>query len=183
MNISDGEKLILLMLSDLYQKLELDGEIDPDFIKSALFNDQMWGISWKYTGIPFANDETPPEVSFVVDVLDMWDFIELSVERLSKEDREVLAEQADPFGRNPSFNGFDGNNEGREMSIARFLINDLERFQRFSGRDLNCHHPSLDMHMRMLEAFKPIRERTPGTPLGVESLVQILSEQTNPDNR
>ena len=44
MKISDGEKLIILMLSELYEKLGVDGEIEPDFIKSAIFSDQLGGI-------------------------------------------------------------------------------------------------------------------------------------------
>ena len=33
MKLSDGEKLIILMLSELYEKLGVEGEIEPDFIK------------------------------------------------------------------------------------------------------------------------------------------------------
>jgi len=40
MKITDGEKLILLMLSDLYERLGVEGEIEPEFIKSAIFSDR-----------------------------------------------------------------------------------------------------------------------------------------------
>ena len=71
MKISDGEKLIILMLSELYEKLGVDGEIEPDFIKSAIFSDQLWGIKWKYSGIPFEESEDRQIVKEVVDILDM----------------------------------------------------------------------------------------------------------------
>jgi len=37
--------------------------------------------------------------------------------------------EAELFGEHVVFTGFDGNNEGEYMSIARFLINELDRFR------------------------------------------------------
>lgn len=65
MKVTDGEKLILLMLSELYDKVGVEGEIEPDFIRSAIFNDKTWSIPWKYPGIPFEQQETPQVVNEV----------------------------------------------------------------------------------------------------------------------
>jgi len=72
MKLSDGEKLILFMLSELYEKLGIEGEMDPKFIKSAICSGNTWGLKWQYTGI-FDSGETKPElVTEVANILDMW---------------------------------------------------------------------------------------------------------------
>lgn len=183
MKISDGEKLIILMLSELYDKLNVKGEIDPEFLRSAIFNDQLWGVGWKYSGIPFETTETPRIVKEVTDILDMWNFVEHSYEELNEEEKATLAEKADPFRKDPKFRGFDGNNETDYMGTAMFLVNDLGRFERFKGRSFNCHHPSIDAHRRMLERFQPMRERLNFNPLSVVDLTELLNEQIPPSNR
>jgi uncharacterized protein len=115
MTLSDGEKLILLMLTDIYDKLGIDGETDPKFVRSAILNDMVWGLRWKYSGIPFERGENPPAVSEVVKILDMWRSIEQSYNALSDEDKRLVETEAEPFGKRVSFLGFDGNNESEHM--------------------------------------------------------------------
>jgi len=183
MKLTDGEKLIILMLTELYEKLQINGETDPDFLRSAIFHDHLWGIRWKYSGVPFEPGEDPPVVREVVDILDMWSFIEFAYAKLTDEQKKRLAEMAKPFGENPRFTGFDGNNESEYMSAAMFLVNQLDRFQEFKGRDFNCHHPSLDAHRRMLTVFEPIRASLAYGALSVEQLAKLLNERVHPSNR
>ena len=183
MKLTDGEKLIVLMLTDLYEKLGVEGEIQPDFIKSAIFNDHLWAVPWKYSGIPFERSDDPPVVREVVDILDMWSFIEHAYSELTEEQKEKLAKDAAPFGENPRFQGFDGNNESEHMSTAMFLVNELERFQEFQGRSFNCHCPSIDGHRRMLSAFEPIRVTLHAGPLSLGQLTKILRERMHPSRR
>lgn len=183
MKFTDGEKLIILMLSELHEKLDINGEIDPDFVKSAIFNDKLWGLRWKYPGIPFEAEDDPEIVKVVVDILDMWSFIEHSYQNLSDEDKHKLEEDAAPFGKDPKFQGFDGNNETEYMGTAMFVVNDLDRFEEFKGRSFNSHCPSIDSHQRMLSAFEPIRKKLTFEPLSVNELTTILKEKTHPSNR
>jgi len=44
MELSNAERLVLIMLSDLYKKLGVKGEIDPDFVQSAIFSSNLWGF-------------------------------------------------------------------------------------------------------------------------------------------
>ena len=85
MEIRSSEKLILVMLSEIYKKLEIDGEVNPDFIQSAIFSGNLWGLDWEYESLSDAQDKTPPKVKEVIDFLDMWDFVESSYENLSTE--------------------------------------------------------------------------------------------------
>lgn len=183
MRISDGEKLILLMLSELYDQLKIDGEIEPDFIRSAIFSNNIWAIPWKYSGIPFEDQEDPEIVKEVLDILDMWSFIEYSYGQLSEDDKAYLENEAAPFGKDPKFPGFDGNNESSYMGIASFIVNDLDRFEEFKGRNFNSHCPSLDGHERMFSVFKEIRKNMNFGPLSVDELARILKERIHPSRR
>ncbi len=182
MKLSDGEKLILLMLSDLYEKLGIVGEIDPEFIKRAIFDNQLWGINWKYSGIPFEETKDPDVVKEVVDILDMWQFIEGAYSRLTEEEKNKLAVDKEPLGKDPKFKGFDGNQETEYITAAMFLVNELDRFQIFKGRSFDSQPHSIGMHKRMLNAFKPIR-RTLTEPMSLEQLITVLREQIHPEHR
>lgn len=183
MNISDGEKLILLMLSELYDKLEVDGEIEPDFIRSAIYSDKMWSIPWKYSGIPFEEQETPEIVKEVLDILDMWSFIERSYGELSEKEKEFVEKEAVPFGKDPRFPGFDGNNETEYMGTASFLVNELDRFEEFKGRYFNSHCPSVESYKRMLTVYKTIMQKQDYQLLSAQNIVNILLERVHPENR
>lgn len=182
MKLSDGEKLTLLMLTELYEKLDVNGEIDPEFIRSAISSDKTWSIPWRYAGIPFEDQKTPPVVKEVLDILDMWSFIEYSYSRLNDEEKSTLGRMSDIFGKNPKFKGFDGNNETEYMSTAMFLVNDLDRFSEFKGRDFNSHMSVVDAYNRMLKIYAPIVDRNYHQPLTLDQLAEILNEQIHPSN-
>ena len=167
MELSGAEKLILIMLCEIYEKLEIKAEIDPKFVKQAIFANQTWGLGWKYSVVQESAD--PPIVGTVVDILDMWSMIESAYGKLSDGDKATLKREAAPFGENVQFEGFDANNEN-EYYVARFLIDDLERFSSFKGRSLNSHFPILHTHMRMLAVFKPIRKNLTDRSLNVAEL-------------
>lgn len=183
MKLSDGEKIIILMLTELHQKLQVDGEMEPDFLRSAIFNDMLWGIRWKYSGIPFSEAEDPEIVKEVLDILDMWSCIERSYARLDSTGKSSIKQGLGALGELPRFRGFDGNNESEYVGTTLFLVNELERFVEFKGRDFNCHHPSIDMHKRMLSAFEPLRRKFISTELSATQLLAILREQMHPSNR
>ena len=183
MKLSDGEKIIILMLTELYEKFQVDGEMEPDFLRSAIFNDKLWGIKWKYSGIPFSDSEDPEVVKEVLDVLDMWSSIERSYSELSVLEKDNLKKELGALGEAPRFRGFDGNNEGDYIGTALFLVNELDRFSEFKGRDFNCHYPSIDIHQRMLSAFEPIRRKFSLSQLSAGQLLIVLKEQVHPSNR
>lgn len=184
MKITDGEKLILLMLSELYDKLSVDGEIDSDFIRSAIFHDKTWSIPFEYPSIPFENKKIPDIVKEVLDILDMWSLIEYSYGKLKDEDKADLEKEAKSFEKDPKFQGFDGNQETDYMGTASFIVNQLDRFEKFKGRNFNSHSPRLDVYRRMFSVFKKIRDNTSFEPsLNAQQLAEILKEIVHPDHR
>ena len=175
MKISDSEKLILTMLSQIHQKLEIDNDIDPEFIEEAICTDNTWAISWKYNAIPFENIKTPPHVKKTIDILTMWNSIEGAYSKLSDDDKSKLEAIADLYdGRNLKFPGFGGNDECKYLNVAKFLTEKLGRFSSFKGRIINSHMPMLDLYSRMYSVFEPIKKKSPYEQMSVEQLGDIL---------
>lgn len=183
MKLSDGEKLIILMLADLHKALKIkDAEIDPAFISKAILYDKLWGINWEYHGIPFEKSEDPPALKETADFLDMWMFIEESYAKLSTADKKLLEKEAEPFGTHVIFPGFDGNNE-EHYGIARFLIKDMKKFEHFAKHELNSHSISVDAYRRMYRVFEPMRIHLGSRRLNAGELIAILKERTHPMHR
>jgi uncharacterized protein YfbU (UPF0304 family) len=181
--INDGERLLFMMLRDMYKSMKIKGEIDPDFVASAIYGGHYWGLEWQYNGLFHRHENVPATVTEVVDVLDMWSFLEAGCKKLSAAEKERLKKEAEPFGSTVTFVGFDGNNETERLSIARFLIDDLGRFSQFKGRDLNSHRPTVDAYNRMLHVFKDIRPTLVGRSLSVEEIISIFKAKAHPDYR
>ena len=79
------------MLSEIYEKLKIEGEIDPEFVRKAIYDESTWALAWKYPGIVGSSREsTPPVVKDVLDVLEMWEMLEHSYNRLQAADREKV---------------------------------------------------------------------------------------------
>ena len=179
MQLSDGEKLILTMLCEVYQHTGIKGEIDPQFVRETISGGHFWGLKWQYPGIFHDHEDSESTVSEVCDILDMWSFIENGYAELSSEDKLRLEKEELPF----KFPGFDGNNEGEHCEITRFLIDDLDRFQSFKGRDLNSHHPSIDGYRQMYSVFNPMRATLADSSLGASAIIEILKARIHPENR
>jgi hypothetical protein len=59
------------------------------------------------------------------------------------------------------------------------LINDLERFSSFKGRELNSHTARTATYRRMLRVFEPMRPNLVGRELGATEIIALL----HPDHR
>lgn len=179
--LSDGEKLILIMLCDLYKHLKVKSGVDPAFVEAAIHGGHYWGLKWQYPGIFHGHEDDKQLVTEVGDVLEMWFFIESGYGKLSKKDKDRVATEADPFGKDVRFRGFDGNNESEHYGVARFLIDKLERFTTFKRRDLNSHAPSIESYRRMLTVFGPMRSRLGiGGELNASQIIELLKARAHP---
>jgi len=176
--LSDGEKLITTMLADVIKGLNIETETNIDLVKNVIYGGHYWALGWEMPGLFHDHIDKRSRVSFVVNVLDMWDFLEEAFEKLDDDEKARLAEAADPFGKHVRFPGFDGNNETEYMSIARFLVDDLSRFSRFKDKkhDMNSHHPTLETYGAMYRAFEPIRKTLIfGKAMSVEQMAEVLN--------
>lgn len=130
---------------------------------------------WRYSGIfPEPEADTSPIVQEIADFMDMWARIEEAFKALAAPEQEAF--RADQDLMPPVFQGFDGNCEGEYQGVAGFMIEHLECFAEFAGRDLESHHPVVAGYRRILKAFRPIRERIDGTrTLTLGELRTVLS--------
>lgn len=176
---SDGEKLLVIMMRDLLKHLKVKGEIDLNFIGDVIWGGHYWAPKWDMTGLFHDMEDDPKDLTFVVDVLNMWRHIERAYAGLSKKDKAKLAKEAEPCGEHVAFCGFDGNMESSCFRIADFLVERMGRFSEFKGRDLNSHMPTVDDYRKMLRVFAPIRDRLDGADMNVDQLVQILRAKSS----
>jgi uncharacterized protein YfbU (UPF0304 family) len=183
LKLSDGEKLILLMLSEIHEHLQIKNGVDTKLVQSAIYSGNLWGLKWQLTGVFHDHEAAPEVIEEVVNVLDMWSFIESSYSRFSSDDKRMIEQEAKPFGQYVQFTGFDGNGEAEYISVARFLVDDLERFSSFKGRELNSHLPSLDAHRRMLGVFNRLRPTLTSGLLTATQVVELLKEKLHPERR
>lgn len=181
MKLSNPEKLILLMLSEIYDKLGLT-EVDTSLLRSAIYTENTWALDWEMQGVVGSESEPPPPlVHKVINYLDMWSFLEEAHNSFDAPTKDRVAQEAEPFGKHVRFPGFDGNNESEALSIAKILVNDMGRFSRFKGRDMNSHAPLLENYARMYKIFEPIRATLTGTQfLEPEHVIAILHAMRNP---
>ena len=173
-HLTDGDKLNFMMLRDIMKHLKIkDTEFDVDFVAETIYGGHYWAPTWEMQGLFHKDADRPADVDLVVNTLDMWDFIEGCIEKLTPEETERL--KAANRGHLPKFAGFDGNNETSLMIIARFIVEKMDRFSRFKKRDFNSHAPTAARYRRMTAAFGPIRATLGfGRHLGVDQIIELL---------
>jgi uncharacterized protein YfbU (UPF0304 family) len=176
MQISDSQKLILFMLTEIYEALEVKSEVDPAFIRDAIWANKTWTIGEMYPGIFNSNTGWPAVAREVADILDMWHIIEDSYSKLETHEKSSVEEKA---GRPIVFGGFDGNYERDHKSTAEFLTEKMGRFESFKGRIGDTHCEILGHYRRMCEVFKPLRtklaDRRPMPNLTADEIVGLVT--------
>ena len=172
-HLTAGDKLNFMLLSDIAKHLKVKSETNIDFVAESIYGGHYWAPAWEMAGLFHNHADRPADVTLVVNVLDMWDFIEERIEKLTPKEKERLKAANHDFL--PKFHGFDGNNEATLMSIALFLVEKMGRFSRFKGRDFNSHAPTAARYRRMAAAFEPIRATVGfGRPISVDQIIELL---------
>jgi uncharacterized protein len=174
MKLSDGEKLIIAMLCDIYKRQKIKGDIDPDFVRAAISGGHSWALEWQYPGVLHPHEDEEETVKEVVDVLDMWSILEGSLQKLPKPEKARVEKEAAPLGKKVKFLGFDGNNEAAHLGIAQLLIHHMDRFGRYKARQLNSHAQLLPGYRRMLNIFLPMRASLHEGRMSADQIIEVL---------
>lgn len=152
MEIRPVDKIMLVMLSEIYDALKIKGEIDTEFLREALFGGHSWAIEREMHGLTSAS-ETPTEaVKQVYDILDMHRVVEPSFRKLALAEKGKVTNPDDL-----DFAGFDGNNETEHFSAATFMIEKMGLYAEFKGRPLNSHRPTVGKALRQVRVFQRLR--------------------------
>lgn len=164
--MNNNERLILLNQYEILSRLEPDNEKHQHCIE-ILSN----GYEVLYSEVTDVLSE-PLSASmgeFVIDVLQMYRSITFSYDRLEDKGGITL--------RNVAFKGFDGNEEGKLYTFARFYLEDFNRFAELlenEHMDFNSHSNKVNKYSRMLEVWNELAERY-DAKLTVEQIQQILN--------
>jgi len=179
MKLSDGEKLILWMLSEIYDHLGIKSEIDPKFVRRAIHTGNAWGVKLEHSGI-FMDEHSGADVQETADIMQMWSAIEASYKRLAAGEKARVERETGLISDHITFDGFDGNEESSHMDVAQFFVEQLDNFQEFKDRPLNSHRKTLDEYRPMLCAFHDCRNSVGARGLlSAEHLIQILNASRN----
>ena len=73
MNLSDGEKLIITMLCDIYKSLNVKGDVDPELVRSSILSESRKWRADKIANDDGSSNRLAVEVS---QILEMWSAIE-----------------------------------------------------------------------------------------------------------
>jgi uncharacterized protein YfbU (UPF0304 family) len=176
MKLSDGEKLIIAMLAEIYKALRIKGEINPKFVMSAIYGGNLWGLAHQYSGLFGAEEKRPEVVTETINILDMWRSIEDDWKQLSKSEQNAVIAEIPGISKKPQFTGFDGHDEIEYVSVARFFVEDIGTFQKLKGRDLDSHHPTLRRYRAMYRVFEPMRATltSPEKTLSSAQMIEIF---------
>ncbi|MBU1348199.1 MAG: YfbU family protein [Alphaproteobacteria bacterium] len=182
MEVSQGEKLIIHMLSDLFEHLGVESELDPGFIKRAL-DGQSWAISSRY-GFTERGDRDDSVANEVGEILHMWRIIEETVEGFDEQQQTQLVELAPVFGKTVKFPGFDANASSGHYGTAVFLVKEDFGWDHFRGRNLNSHGAgTVEGHRRMRARFKEVMRQRNFEQLTPKDMASVLNERTHPENQ
>jgi uncharacterized protein len=174
MNLSDGEKLILVMLSEIYKHLKINHEINPDLVMSSIFSNQTWGLKWEYGELFNSPGENPPVVEETCNILNMYRALTPSFERLSPADQKRVIDESKPFDDYIKFQGFDFNNDPH-AGVLSYLVKDLKRYDELNGVALNSHSAlTLRTYRAMLKNYQPMIESYSTVGLNSDQIIQIL---------
>jgi uncharacterized protein len=174
MQLSDGEKLILVMLSEVYKHLKIKGEIDPDLVLTSIFSDKAWGLKWEYGGLFNNQEDNIPVVEETVDILNMYRLLTSSFEKLSEPEKKRVEAEVDVFKDYVKFQGFDANND-EHYGVVSYLVKDLRRFEELKDTYLNSHSiATLTTYRNMLQVFNTMGPTYPRDGLSADQIIQIL---------
>jgi uncharacterized protein YfbU (UPF0304 family) len=180
--LSDGERLILFMLTEIYQHFKIEGEVDPSFIADAVAGGHDWALESEYSGL-FPTADNDKDVHETHEILTMFRILENSLDNLSPADRKRVDEAVPPFdGNDLRFKGFDGNNDPH-IGIARFLVEKMGLYAEQKGRALDAHSSVLDSYRRMHDAYEPMLETLHTGTLTADQLIAILKARIHPSLR
>ena len=176
MEMTDVERLIFLMLSEINEKIGIESNILPDFITTTNLRDKQF---------PFIESSRNEKnllsiTKEVISILDMWIDIQRSHNSLTNEKREVLEINVPYIGNKPVFSGFNITYEKDYMELTQYLVGEIERFRKLWVSDFVSKTSTLNGYKRMLDVYMPIRKACPNKLLTLNQLCEILINKNEP---
>jgi uncharacterized protein len=172
--LTNGEKIILLLLSEIQEHLKLQNASRASQLREAIVSGNLWTVEDLFPEV-FDNIEiTKATANETREILAMWQRLEESFSRLPPTGKGWLAGTG-PQGKYAKFVGFSENYEIEQSQAAKFLVSVTEQFSYFKGRELNSHLPMLGQYRRMLPRFNLILAEVVNGDFSAQQLDRVLS--------
>lgn len=168
--MSDGEKLIAFMLADIMKSQKVEGEIDPDFVTTAIAGDDLWALKWKYGGLFETEGPSDDIVDETAKIMTMCRVVENSINQLSPDERDKISER-----ERTVFVGFDGNEEPH-FGVASMFVEKLDRFTEWADRSMNSHHNTIEKYRSMKRVYDGLPRSTRGL-LDLDGIKAVLAAE------
>jgi len=139
------------ILAAQYGILErMDSANGPVYRRTQEALEHGWELEYESLCPAYKDEETLSEEGCreVVDVLSMY----RSLDSAAREHAEISEGDV-------AFPGFDGNEETRQWSYARFLVSEGKFTESDKGHDLNSHFPVLEGYRQMLREWQASAEK------------------------
>ena len=145
MKLTKLERLNLINQYTILAKLSPDDAEHYEELKTIL--EDGYEIFYSSLDMWISEDMPEKEGKFVLDILDLYRFIE---DYKSRSPNSLVLENHYSI-----FRGFDGNNEGQYMGFARFLILTQGKFSEQKkylrkNDNLNSHSPMIEIYKKLL---------------------------------
>ena len=172
-HLSQKERLSLLLQFKLVKNIGSKSE-QPfyDELIEILENGYSKQYNKMYNIIPFS-EMTVSECEEVEQILNMYDCIINSFKKLQKSGQVAKIGESEI-----AFPGFDGNNESKQLSYAKFILKqgDVETINEYNRGDLNCHCSIIDKYRKMLKKWSIMKERNKQDHcLSEEDILQLVN--------
>lgn len=165
---SDGERTLIKLMGDLFAHVG-SSTAQTDLMLNGLKTGNEWIVDLELGALLNKVPATSiTDARFVLATLEMWDLFEHTLEGFDGEQMAaVLAETEGEIAlretgktappREFKFSGFDSENETDFIKIADFIINTMQKFPRFKGRDLRCgRQGSSEHYLKKLKYHKTL---------------------------
>jgi uncharacterized protein len=178
--LSPQQRLVLAQQHEILALLHADDEYESRH-HDALAELLRQGYAGEYGDVFSAlhAEMSRSECKLLWDILDMFRVIEVSIDRLSADDRSALGDDTRRWLR---FAGFDMN-DSRESRLLRYVhyLVDSERWTEIKprlaeiGDNGNSHSRRLPSYERMLAVYTPIDEQVAKGARGYSTDAQLLT--------
>jgi hypothetical protein len=174
------ERVILVNLMQI--KKTLGEEINDEMLDALIGGYHIFYP--KSDQIAYEHEMSYKDMKFVMNVLDMYRWLQFSYKKLGIED--------DKLAEGVKFDGFDANANDGYFSFTRFLV-EHDRWTDVETSALcdnyNSHMPNSDIYQRMLDAYekyswKGVQDDISGPKaLALDQLKEIIDARIHPNNR
>lgn len=175
LTLDKPQMLMTWLLAEILKHQKGHDQETVEMIQQAIYGGHLWSLDWRLTGVLHDHRDSPAAVREVSDILMTWEAIEDAMATFDQATKDRIADETGPWGQDPQFRGFDGNNETEHLGIADHLVNKMGRFAQFKGRSMNSHMPTLARYRSMARLYVTMQQGMMGRPgLGANDVIALL---------